>query len=81
VLNLHRVRGVWEIKTGGKAPWHPVQTALEAILDSVESGIPPQHTRRWCCYLRFDGGYKVERHDDPRDLAEAYEVLRVCGRY
>lgn len=81
VVKVAGVRGVWEIKTGGKAPWHRLQTALEAILDSAASGVPPQHLRRWACYLQFTGKYKVERHDDPRDLADAYAVLKACGRY
>lgn len=81
VLLVNKLRGVWEVKTtASRDPSHQVQTALQAILDSAESGIPPEHTRRWACYLRNNGRFTVVEHTDRRDFDVAKECITTCCR-
>ena len=76
VLKLSGLRGVWEIKSGAREASHAIQTALQAMLDSVECGIPAEHLGRWCCYVKANGKFSVEVHDSKSDFDVAREILR-----
>ncbi len=81
VFRLSGLRGVWETKSGAREKSHQVQTALQAMLDSVECGIPPENLGRWCCYLKPNGKFSVEVHDNKQDFSEARRILRdFAGR-
>ena len=73
--------GVLEIKTGGTERWHMLQTALQAMLQSEETGIPTETLGRWVVYLRkvgkssTRGRFALEEHRDPADFAEARQIL------
>ena len=73
--------GVLEIKTGGVERWHMLQTALQAMLQSEETGIPAETLGRWTVYLRklgkngSRGRFSLEEHRDPADFAEARQIL------
>ena len=81
VLKLSGLRGVWEIKSGAHEAPHAIQTALQAMLDSVECGIPAEHLGRWCCYVKASGKFSIEVHDSKSDFDVAREILRdYAGR-
>lgn len=81
ILKLSGLRGVWEIKSGAREKSHPIQTALQAMLDSVECGIPADGLWRWCCYVKPSGKFSVEVHDNKSDYDVAREILRdYAGR-
>jgi hypothetical protein len=81
IVTLSGRRGVLEIKTTAQpAKSHMVQTALQAMLDECESGLPAETLGRWCLYLRPKGKWKLEEHRSMRDFTEAQRVIRVCCR-
>lgn len=53
-------RGILDIKTGAKAPWHRLQTAAYLAL-------VPEATVRLVVYVGSDGAWKLERHEDHTD--------------
>lgn len=61
---------VVEIKTGGAADWHPLQTAAQELL---LGGVPGQRIRR-AVYLAADGRFTVRRHEDPTDYLRFLEL-------
>jgi len=63
----------WNLKTGGRWPWYPVQTALEALCC-------PKPPRRACLYITKHGTYRVEVHDNPRDYVQARWVIAEYKR-
>jgi hypothetical protein len=73
-----RLKAIGEIKTGALSRADPIQTALQAILVSSIGGLPPASYARFGFYLKPTGKFKVERFDDPRDLDEAFAVIRTC---
>ena len=78
VALINGVLTIIEIKTGQKEKSHQVQTALQAILASVEYKLPPERIHRVAWYERPNGKVKVEPHDDLRDFAEARAVIKAC---
>jgi len=61
-LRLNDQYGIWDIKTGGKYAWHPLQTAGYAMCcDGYGES-------RGCIYLRDDGTYRVVAHTELNDL-------------
>jgi CRISPR/Cas system-associated exonuclease Cas4 (RecB family) len=68
-------RAVIEIKTGSKAPWHPLQTAAQAIL---LKHLCPEYTLldRYALYLS-PNGYKLEQHKDRADYTMWKSILAV----
>lgn len=81
VLKVNGLRGVYEIKSGVREKAHQVQTAMQAMLDSVECGIPAEHLGRWCCYVKANGKFSIEVHEDKRDFDDARRILRdYAGR-
>jgi hypothetical protein len=79
VAVLHGQRGVFEIKSGAPARAHQIQTALQAILDSAESGLPPDAEVRYCAYYNPNGKLKLVQHIDRRDFDEAQRIIaRFC---
>ena len=80
-VRMRKRSGVLEIKTGGVQRSHMLQTALQAMLMSEETGIPAETLGRWTVYLRklgkdsTRGRFSLEEHRDPADFAEARQIL------
>ena len=80
-VSMRKRTGVLEIKTGAAERWHMLQTALQAMLQSEETGIPAETLGRWVVYLRkvgkssTRGRFSLEEHRDPADFAEARQIL------
>ncbi len=68
-----------DIKGGAKAKWHPFQTAFQNIcLTSQQSGYSwcdEDSIVRYALYLRDNGRYKLESHEDPKD----FEVAKAAA--
>lgn len=69
---LHDVRTVADIKTGGPAPWHGLQTA--AYSECYRGGL-----QRIGVHLKADGTYKVHPHDDPDDRRVFLAALTLAN--
>jgi hypothetical protein len=81
VIVVRKLRGVLEIKTGIEARSHQIQTALQAILEGFECGIPAEGLSRQALYLKDKGKFKLLEHRDRRDFIEAQRVIaRCCDR-
>lgn len=78
VVIVRKLRGIWEIKSGAPEKSHQIQTALQAELDAVECGIPPEGIQRCAIYIKDKGKFQVIEHKDRRDFDEARRVIRVC---
>ena len=79
-VRLRKIAGVLEIKTGGVERWHMLQTAMQAMLMSEETGVPPESLGRWVVYLSKvgkseRGRFRLEEHRDPADIAEVRQIL------
>lgn len=72
------VRSVMELKTGGHEAAHAIQTALQTILVAHTTNLPAIAWQRLALYLKQNGRFSLERHNDKRDYDEAHRVLRVC---
>ena len=77
-VKLWGVAGVLDLKTGGKAEWHKIQTALQAILVAPELRLPPTAVARTSLYLKKNGKWKPDPHEDTHDFDKAYEVIKDC---
>lgn len=75
------MRGVLEIKSGAPERSHQIQTALQTILIGHFAKLPPESLIRLCLYLKENGKFKLERHIEKRDYAEAQRVIRACCRW
>lgn len=72
-----RLLSLGEIKTGDFEKWHPLQTALQAILVARTLSLRPEMIVRFAFYLKENGRYKVEEHvDHAADFREARKILR-----
>lgn len=80
IVRLYGIRGPFEIKSGGPEKAHAIQTALQAILDSMEAGIPPDVLGRWAAYYQENGKFKVEAFTDRRDIDKAFRILKEYAR-
>ncbi len=80
IMLVKRVRTILEIKTGGKEPGHPIQTALQALLDSTRSRLPAPRYQRLALYLQPNGRYDLQRHPNPTDHRKALDILKEHGR-
>lgn len=69
-------RTVTEIKSGGKAKHHAVQTALQALADEVRSKVPHGMIQRLTVYVKPSGKWSVECHEDARDFDVARDLIR-----
>ena len=76
IVRLFGVRGPFEIKSGGPEKAHAIQTALQAILDSMDAGIPADVLGRWAAYYQENGKYRVEAFTDRRDIDTALKILK-----
>ena len=79
-VRMRKRAGVLEIKTGCVQRSHMLQTAMQAMLMSEETGIPPESLGRWTVYLSKvgksgRGRFKLEEHLDPADFAEVRQIL------
>lgn len=61
-----------ELKTGTPAAWHPLQTAGQDILLGRRHGA----LRRFVVYLRSDGTFRLQRHEDPVDYLRFFAALQ-----
>lgn len=82
VGRVFQARAIVEIKTNNKS-WNveaatPIQTALQAILVSARYPLPAEHWARYAIYIRPDGKFRIESHQDTRDFDRAYEIIRQC---
>lgn len=73
VVRFGMIEYTLDIKTGGPAPWHSIQTAAYNVLDSAES------RGRMVVYLRPDGSWKVSTFNFHQDILKAREVLTKFG--
>lgn len=73
---LYNLRSVLELKTGPAEKWHQLQTALQAILLEPILELPAREIQRFTEYLKADGRFTVEHHQNPRDFDEAFRVIR-----
>jgi len=80
IIIVRGLRGVLEIKTGAPERSHQVQTALQAILEGFECGIPPAGLQRQALYLKGNGTFRLIEHTDRRDFIEAQRVIARCVR-
>ena len=58
---------------------HAIQTALQALLEEATTGCPASHVKRYCLYLKSDGGYRLEEHPNPWDLVRAKQLAYTHG--
>jgi hypothetical protein len=79
IVKIGGRRGTLEIKSGGEMAHHAIQTALQAMLDEDESGIPARFAWRGSVYLKPNGRYRVVEHRDASDVAKAEEIARKLG--
>jgi len=61
-----------DIKCGGEAKWHPLQTAGQQICIG-----DCRYYRRFGLYLRMDGTYKLKEHTDPTELALVQSLVAL----
>lgn len=76
VVLIAGVKGIIEIKTGGKEKSHQIQTALQAILLSPFVNLPPWAIARRSIYVKENGKYKCPPHEDRRDFDEAHRIIK-----
>ena len=74
VVEIKGRRGVLDIKTGQPAAWHQLQTAAYAMALFRESSCP-----RWAAYLKQDGTFRIDEHDDVRDYMGWSGALSLSG--
>lgn len=81
VWRLDGVLTVVDEKSGGKEKAHRIQTALQAILVSVEhNNIPPEMIARASLYLTPKGKFVFDPHTKRSDFDEARRIIRQCCR-
>ena len=73
---IYGLRGVLEGKSGVPERSHQIQTALQAILVSVEAHMPADALARFAMYWKGNGTFRLLEHTDRRDFDEAYRILR-----
>ncbi len=86
VLRVHKVLGVYEVKTGVKPTYrhdkpnaHEIQTALQAILVAWRYGLEPRMLQRHAGYYTKTGGVSIETHrHQARDHDRAMAIIREC---
>jgi hypothetical protein len=78
--DLFGAPGILDFKTGDRMPWHGLQLAAYNALRPTG--------KRWACYLRADGRYKLREYDDPLDhgkfmyyLADTRGMVTPQGEY
>lgn len=76
VGTVYGIPTIAELKTGGKAPWHATQLALQAIAVSERTLLPPDRYQRIVIYLKDNGRYSVEIPKSPRDYDAARALLK-----
>lgn len=78
VGHVYKLLTVGEIKTGGFEKWHPLQTALQAILVARTLNIRPELIQRYGFYLTIEGRCKAKEFPDRSDFNEARKIIRKC---
>jgi hypothetical protein len=72
----YRLKSVLELKSGAKEKAHPIQTALQAILVAPDLKLPAHLIARLCLYLKANGKYALDVHDQRADFDEAHRIIR-----
>lgn len=75
IVEVCGVKGVVDVKTGHKYPWHQIQTAAYAM---AENGKNPQTLKRWSLYLDERGRYKFVEHTDFGDFLVWQSCLTIA---
>lgn len=86
VMKVHKVLGVYEVKTGAKPTYrhdkpnaHEIQTALQAILVAWRYGLEPRMLERRAGYYTKTGGVTIETHrETARDFNRAFAIIKEC---
>jgi hypothetical protein len=79
VGDMHDFQWVLDMKTGGEADWHPLQTALYAVASEIMGGKIGE-LKRGAVYLRDNGSYSFAEHSNPADRADGLAAVRICHR-
>jgi len=74
-IRMDGYREILELKSGGKEKAHRIQTALQAILAASGSALKPHQWKRSCLYLKSNGRWTHDPHEDKADIDEAYRIL------
>lgn len=70
---------VLEVKSGLPEKSHPIQLAMQALLEADDLGVPPEAIRRYTLYLRGNGKFSFVEHKDRHDLTRARSIIaRFC---
>lgn len=71
VGRVNRRQAVVDLKSGGRMPWHGLQTAGYALL------VPAPTEARYTLHLREDGTYRLEPHRDTGDFEDFKTLVRT----
>lgn len=69
LIKMHGISGILDIKTGTKVFWHAIQTGGYKALDHA--------ARRFCIYLKSNGTYKIDPHNDDIDVHNFHTCLSM----
>lgn len=67
-LYIRCLTTIGDIKTGGPAPWHALQTAGYGVCEGTR-------WQRMCIYLKPDGTYSIKVHNDSSDFDAFHAFL------
>jgi len=74
IAELNGEKVLIDLKTGGKAPWHSLQTAAYAMayLQSTDLKLPP-YVKRFTLYLSGEGMANLSRHENDEQDCFAFQ--------
>lgn len=61
-----------------KAEPHAIQTALYAIGEAEYLNLPAEQIARWTLYLKDNGKWSLDQHQNRHDISEARRVIAHC---
>lgn len=67
---------VLEIKSAAKAKHHPIQTALQVLLQTADDPTPAESWQRVTLYVKHSGKWSIDEHTDARDFDVAKALIR-----
>lgn len=77
---VYNLKAVVEVKTGAPDRSHQIQTALQAIVEAADLGLPVTAVARFVFYLKSNGHADLIEHVNRADFDEAYRIIRECCR-